>query len=171
MSLETRPGTWPALEELIPHRGSMLLLSRVLGHEADVTCCEVDLSRVDFIRRPDGSLPPWVCIEYMAQCVAAHEALRAADADRSFQFGLLMGARHVHFPRAHFPGQGWAEVVARNLSGRVGLGALSYACKVREPQAAGDGGLWAEGTLNVALVDAGSAPRGADSSGPFGDGD
>jgi predicted hotdog family 3-hydroxylacyl-ACP dehydratase len=149
----------------------MLLLSRILDHDDGSTCCEVDLSNRDFIRQEDGALPPWICIEYMAQCVAAHEALRAAAAGRPFQSGLLMGARHVHFSRTRLPGQGRAEVAVRYLSGRVGLGVLSYAGEVREPSAVADQSLWAEGILSVALMDLAAQSPGSAWATRFGEDD
>jgi predicted hotdog family 3-hydroxylacyl-ACP dehydratase len=148
---ETPASAWPKLAEVMPHRGDMLLLSRVLAHGEESTCCEVDLEAQTFLRRPDSSLPPWVALEYMAQCVAAREGLRANAAGHSLDSGLLIGARQVHFFRSRLPSEGCIEVSARHLTGRVGLGVLSYACEVRDANP--DASLWAKGTLNVALLD------------------
>jgi predicted hotdog family 3-hydroxylacyl-ACP dehydratase len=93
-----------------------------------------------------------VALEYMAQCIAAHEGYRAWREGRKLDLGLFVGARRVHFHRADFQGIGELEVRVRYLRGRAGLGALSYACEIRREDGAGDE-VWVEGTLNVALPD------------------
>lgn len=143
----------PSLADVMPQQGSMILLDRVIDHD-DVqgTRCSVDLAKQTWLRRKDSSIPVWVALEYMAQCIAAHEGYRAWHQGRKLDRGLFVGARRVHFHRADFQGTGELEVRARYLRGRAGLGALSYSCEIRR-KGGEDDEVWVEGTLNVALPD------------------
>jgi predicted hotdog family 3-hydroxylacyl-ACP dehydratase len=144
----------PSLENVVPHAGPMLLLSRVLRHDDSATCCEIQLAEQTLFRRDDGRIPCWIGLEYMAQCIAAHAGLQAIRAGESPRVGFVMGSRRLRFHRPSHPPDGVLEVHARHLRGRVELGALSFACELRSPAATsdtGDGELLAEGTINIAI--------------------
>ena len=63
---------FPPVEHVLPHAGHMVLLARVVAHDEKETRCQVDIRSQRHFRREDGSVPAWVGIEYMAQCIAAH---------------------------------------------------------------------------------------------------
>src|SRR6185369_1356267 len=63
---------FPPVRELLPHRGSAVLLARVLGHDAKRTVCAVDPDAGASFRDADGSIPAYVGLEFMAQTIAAH---------------------------------------------------------------------------------------------------
>ena len=77
---------FPPVAELVPHAEGMLLLDRVLAHEATHTVCATSADRSPLFANADGSVPSWVGIEYMAQCAAVHGELahrRRGDAPRA----------------------------------------------------------------------------------------
>ncbi|NNL86394.1 MAG: hypothetical protein HKP27_12110 [Myxococcales bacterium] len=88
---------WPAIQTLIPHAGSMLLLDGVVDHAEAHTECR-------FVPRPDspfgdanGDTPPWIAIEYMAQCAAAHGGLARVSSTSPPPVGFLVGTRRFRF--------------------------------------------------------------------------
>jgi len=89
----------PAIEELVPHRGRMLLLDALLGFEGER--CECGLTvRDDPLFCRDGEVGAWVGVEYMAQSVAALIGLKARAAGGPVKIGLLLGTRRY---QAHVP--------------------------------------------------------------------
>lgn len=134
----------PSLDTLIPHAGSMRLLARVLEHSRERTVCAIDPADSELFRDPDGRVPAWVAIEYMAQGVAAHGAL--LDGLSSPKPGLLVGAKRITLHRESFAPDESLEVSARILQ-RVGRLA-SLACELYA-----GGELVAEGTLSVFIPD------------------
>ena len=175
---------WPALQELIPHRGEALLLERVLRHDGESSEARVVVGSHRWLRREDGSVAMWLSVEYMAQCAAMHEGILARSEGRPMPEGFLVAARKLAMHRSQFePGQ-HLRISARRLQGRHGLGVLAYQCSVHadsDPEgvqgrsgvrASGElprNSLLAEGRLTVAL----SARRAAsndptDPTGPTG---
>ncbi|HKC51585.1 MAG TPA: hypothetical protein VKF60_12385 [Myxococcota bacterium] len=142
----------PSLDTLIPHAGSMRLLSRVLEHSVERTVCAIDPGASDLFRDPDGRVPAWVAVEYMAQGVAAHGAL--LDGLESPRPGFLVGAKRITLHRASFGPDESLEVSATILQ-RIGRLA-SLACELRA-----GGELAAEGTLSVFIPDSIRPPRGS----------
>ena len=140
----------------MPQQGAMILLDSVIVHDpVEGTRCAIDLEKQTWLKAKDSSIPAWVALEYMAQCIAAHEGYRAWRDGRKLDLGLFVGARRVHFYRARFQSSDALEVRVRYLRGRAGLGALSYACEIRGEIEPGQGDeVWVEGTLNVALLEA-----------------
>ena len=67
--------SFPPVRELLPHRGSAVLLGRVLEHDAKRTVCTVDPDAGESFRDADGSIPACVGLEFMAQTIAAHGGL------------------------------------------------------------------------------------------------
>ena len=87
----------PPIADVLPHRGSMLLLSSVLEHSEDHTVCAVDVDVETPFAGPEGTVPAMVAIEYMAQCVAAHAGLRARARGEPARIGFLIGSRRLDF--------------------------------------------------------------------------
>lgn len=143
---------FPPVERVLPHAGHMILLSRVVAHDEKETRCRVDVGGQRHFRREDGTVPAWVGIEYMAQCIAAHAGLDALAGGGAPMVGFLLGARRVAFHTPCYRADQVLEVSARHLRGRVGLGGLAFACALRDASAPGASPL-AEGHLNVVLPD------------------
>jgi len=147
---------WPALTEILPHRGRAVLLDRVDHHDADETVCVVEIDRAAWLRQ-DAGVPSWVGLEYMAQCVAAHEGCIAHGQGRTLPPGFLVRARRVRFRSPVFrPGE-VLRVRAWRLRGRPALGAMAYGCEVRHAGAS-PATLAAEAELTVAIGDGAGPP-------------
>jgi len=78
---------------LIPHRGAMCLLHEVLRMDDEsITCCAVSHRDPAHPLREQGVLPAVCGIEYAAQAMAVHGALKGAHAS---QAGVLAAVRDV----------------------------------------------------------------------------
>jgi 3-oxoacyl-[acyl-carrier-protein] synthase-1 len=117
----------PPPSEILPHAGPMVLLSRVLHHEADRTVCEVDIDTQSMFLDPAGNVAAWIGIEYMAQCIAAHAGLVGRADGKPPQLGFLVGSRRIDFHTPGFRRGQTLEVTARRVWGGV-EGAASFDC-------------------------------------------
>ena len=138
----TSPPTLPPpIAELVPHKPPMLLLDRVLAHDADSITCEVRIAaRAPFVE--DGRIPAVVGIEYMAQCVAAFAGLSARAEGRPPRIGFLLGCRELRLDTGAFAVGDTLIVEARRTWGDSDLG--HFTCWVQR-----DGQTLVSGTLNV----------------------
>jgi predicted hotdog family 3-hydroxylacyl-ACP dehydratase len=135
--------TFPEPAELLPHSGRMLLLRNVVEHDDLETTCEIDVRDSTLFRSSDGTVPVWVGIEYMAQCIAAHGGLMARKFGDPVKPGLLLGSRRVTFHAKHFSPGPMLLVSARYLRSTKGM--HMFACKIWSA----DIDPLAEGRLNV----------------------
>jgi predicted hotdog family 3-hydroxylacyl-ACP dehydratase len=78
----------------IPHQGRMCLLDEVLEWSADSICCQSESHRrEDNALRAHGRLGIACGVEYAAQAMAVHGALRAASSSQDYRGGLLASVR------------------------------------------------------------------------------
>ena len=141
----------PGVSELVPHRGEVLLLDRVLKHEGDSTTARVVVDRQTWLKSENGSVAAWVALEYMAQCIAAHEGIRARLEGRPPVRGSLAAAVGVRLYRSCFEAGELLRVRTRRVRGRPGLGVISHFCTVHEDRESGGGELLAEGRLSISI--------------------
>ena len=135
----------PSLEELVPHRGISLLLDRLLDYDGTTTTCLVDVGKQRWMKNTDGSVPSWLTLEYMAQCIAAHAGMHAHRRGEVPRIGFLLGSRRVDIHQAWM--QGTLGVRAqRNWGDESGL--VSFDCALWEEPA---GTPVASGRLNCFL--------------------
>jgi len=139
---------FPPPAELVPQGGAMSLLSRVISHDAHGTSCAVDPAASALLRAADGSLPAWVALEYMAQCIAAHGGLLARERGAPPRIGFFVGSRRASFRVPTLPLREELRVRAEPL--RAGSGLLTFACTLER---ASDGERLAEGQLSVFIPD------------------
>lgn len=140
----------PALVEILPHRGRASLLDHIEHHDDRETVCVVEIEASAWLRRAEGSVPAWVGIEYMAQCIAAREGCIAHAEGRRIAPGFIVRARRARFHQSGFgPGE-VLRIHARRLRGRPGLGAMTYACGIRIGVGS-DTSVVAEAEITVAL--------------------
>jgi predicted hotdog family 3-hydroxylacyl-ACP dehydratase len=79
----------------------MVLLDEVVDAGDDWIACKVSLRPGSpFVE--SGSVPGFVAIEYMAQCVAAFAGLEARTCKRPVRVGYIVGIRRVDFPPESF---------------------------------------------------------------------
>lgn len=117
----SRTRGFPAIGDLLPHTGPMRLLDRVLEHTPDRTVCAVDVAASELFHEPDGSVPAWLGIEYMAQCIACHAGLVAWNRGETPQRGLLLGTRRTDLYVDAFAPREALRVVSRHLRGERAL--------------------------------------------------
>jgi len=87
--------TLPTIAVLVPQQGAMCLLDEIVSFDQHNIVCRSSSHRSpDNPLRCDGRLPACTAIEYGAQAMAAHGALRAAPASQ-VQAGLLAGTRSL----------------------------------------------------------------------------
>jgi predicted hotdog family 3-hydroxylacyl-ACP dehydratase len=83
----------------------------------------------------------------MAQCAAAHEALRTWGGGGSGR-GFLVAVRELRITVQRLEADAVLRVRTRREAGRPGLGVLSHACSVHAER---EGALLAEGRITIAL--------------------
>lgn len=100
----------------IPHAGSMCLLDRVVTWSPEsIHCIAVSQAQADNPLRASGRLGPANAIEYAAQAMAVHAALRAGT-DAAPRAGFLTSVREVEFHAEHLDVAGELDVHAECLS-------------------------------------------------------
>jgi len=139
---------FPPVAELVPHADGMLLLDRVLAHEATHTVCATSADRSPLFANADGSVPSWVGIEYMAQCAAVHGELANRRRGEAPRPGLLLGARRIAIHRDAFAKGDPLEVTARHHMGESGL--VAFDCSIRSVSS---GETLIEGRVNLYLFE------------------
>ena len=141
----------PPVSELVPHDGRVILLDRVLEHDGESTTARVTVAKQTWLKRADGSVASWVALEYMAQCIAAHEGVRARIEGRPPVRGSLAGAFGICVYRSCFDANEVLRVRTNRVRGRPGLGVLSHYCAIHEDGEAGEGRLLVEGRLSISI--------------------
>ena len=116
------------IAELVPHRGAMLLIDRLLADDAEFVRVEAIVKPGELFLAPEG-MPGWVGVELMAQTVASWAGLRALEAKRPVQLGFLLGTRRYECTRPFFPLGARLEIEARQeMVGENGLAV--FACQI-----------------------------------------
>jgi predicted hotdog family 3-hydroxylacyl-ACP dehydratase len=139
---------FPPLEALVPHRGRMLLVSRIEAHAPEETTCGIDVGAGSLVVNEDGSVSAWVALEYMAQTIAVHAGLTAWSRAEPVRLGFLIGSRRVDFTTAMRVGQSLRATV-RHVWGAAELAA--FECVLHDVVT---GALVARGQLSVAVAEA-----------------
>jgi len=108
--------------ELLPHAGDMILLDEVLSCQGDDLVARATVRPGPF-SQPDGSLPPWLGLEFMAQAVAAWAGWQARQAGEPVKLGFLLGTRHYEcHVDALPPGAALTIHITRTLQDDLGMG-------------------------------------------------
>jgi len=126
----------------------MCLLDRVIEHSLEHTVCAVDPGGSSLLARIDGSVPAWVALEYMAQCIAVHGGLVAQSRGEGQRPGLFLGSRRVRFDAIDFAPGDELLVSARHHLGERGL--VAFDCTVARNS---DTAPLVHGRLNVFIVE------------------
>src|SRR5262245_44662857 len=96
------PTNPPPIEEVLPHRGSMLLAERVLDWDAQQVALAARADAAAWYAEARG-MPSWIGVELMAQAIAAHVGLLARDRGETPLPGVLLGTRAYRAKLAHLP--------------------------------------------------------------------
>lgn len=120
------------IESLIPHRGAMRLIDRVLAVDDEHVVAEVDVP-FDGLFVRDGQVPSWVGIEYMAQTVSAWAGHRGSARGGEPRPGLLLGSRRYEVHCDGFASGTRLRVEAHcELVGSNGLG--QFDCRILQDE-------------------------------------
>ncbi|MDE2406762.1 MAG: hotdog family protein [Xanthomonadaceae bacterium] len=116
------------IEQVLPHRGSMRLVDRVLHWDAERIAVAVQVP-VDGPFHAEGGVPAHVGIEYMAQAVACWAGCQARRRGLPPPLGFLLGSRRYVCTVPVFA-SGWLLQVEarREIMGDNGLGV--FACRI-----------------------------------------
>jgi predicted hotdog family 3-hydroxylacyl-ACP dehydratase len=121
---------FPPVTELLPHRGAMLLIGRILGNTADAVTVEAVLSGTAWYAAADGTVPAWIGMELMAQAIAAHVSLVAIAAGKPPRRGVLLGTRaYTATVPAYQAGDRLTVTVRSNFHDEAS-GLAAYACAI-----------------------------------------
>ncbi|MDR1275180.1 MAG: beta-hydroxyacyl-ACP dehydratase [Candidatus Accumulibacter sp.] len=119
----------PPIEDLIPHRASMLLLDRVTAFGEKCAVGESLPTRGAWYADESGNMPAYIGIELMAQTAAAHVSLVKRMRGLPPKMGVLLGTRAYRSETGAFEAGVLLEIRVNQLfmeSG--GLGA--YECAI-----------------------------------------
>ncbi len=83
-----------AIEDVLPHRGRMILLDSIVACSVEhaESLAKISDSNIFFDPARNG-VPAWIGYEYMAQTMAAHSGIRARIRGEAVRVGLLVGNR------------------------------------------------------------------------------
>ena len=122
----------PAIMNLLPQTGAMVLLDEVLSHDERRIVCRASSHRDP--AHPlahEGTLPVWAGIEYAAQAMAAHFCL-TADPRGEATIGLLGGLRDVTCEASRLDDIGSALVVEAERLSHDAAGSIYRFCVFAE---------------------------------------
>lgn len=115
----------------VPHRGDMLWLERIVHVDAERVHAQATIRPNSLFVR-DGAMPIWVCIEHMAQTVAAWAGNQAEQQDQPAKIGYLLGTRRFHALRPHLELGEVLDIHAQmELQADNGLGMFTCEVSVR----------------------------------------
>ena len=113
--------------QLLPHSGGIVLLDEVLSCEGDTLVARA-IVRPTLFSQADGSLPPWMGLEILAQAIAAWAGWQALIAGKPPQLGFLLGTRLYECRAGALPpGAALTARVTRTLQDDSGMGAFEGA--------------------------------------------
>ncbi|MFI4967105.1 MAG: 3-hydroxylacyl-ACP dehydratase [Gammaproteobacteria bacterium] len=93
---------FPPIAELLPHRGSAVLLDAVVEDNADDIRARVRIGPQHPYFEPGRGVPVWVGIELMSQAIAAHSGLSSRRSKAPPKKGMLLGTRRFEAATAYF---------------------------------------------------------------------
>ncbi|EFF75998.1 MULTISPECIES: ApeP family dehydratase [Achromobacter] len=132
---------WP-VASLLPHAGNMILIDAVQTYDADSLTATAVIKPGPY-SLPDGSLPPWLGMELMAQAVGAWAGCHARAAGVPVKLGFLLGTRRYECKADSLPaGAALSIHVQRGLIDASGMSV--FECELRD-----EARLLAEARLNV----------------------
>jgi predicted hotdog family 3-hydroxylacyl-ACP dehydratase len=129
------PAPSSELLALVAHRGPMLLLDSVTSHGERAIACTASIGD-DHAFLDDGKVDVLLCIELVAQAVAAYVGHRDLAAGRAPKIGFLVSCREASFEvPALLPGDAlaiearhvWGDGEAGSFKGTVSRGGLTIA--------------------------------------------
>lgn len=134
----------PPIEELLPHRPPMILLSALVHYDAESVSALTHIGASSpFFDTDLDAVPAYIGIEYMAQTVAAWGGAKARDGGGSVKLGFLLGTRRYQPQVQTFP-RGAELLIEAHEVMRDDSGLGIYQCSIHC-----QGELWVQARLNV----------------------
>ncbi|MDO8423904.1 MAG: hypothetical protein Q7S99_17265 [Parvibaculum sp.] len=87
------PSDMAPVEELVRHRGQMLLIDRLIEASASHAVGEVTITPGSSFFRAGRGVPAYAGLEYMAQTVAAFDGAQRLESGEPPAIGFLLGTR------------------------------------------------------------------------------
>lgn len=119
------------IEDILPHRGTMLLIDRVLDFRLDGVRAEYAPRGDAWYADAAGNMPAWIGIELMAQAIAAHVGLLKQHEGAPPKQGALLGARRYTAAQPAFAAGEALQIDARVIF-RDETGLAAYECRIAE---------------------------------------
>ncbi len=118
-----------SVSDVLPHRGKMILLNSIESWDENHLEASVLHRGNSLFSDPDGNVPSWAGIEYMAQAISALAGIHALQKGEPVQIGLLLGTRKYEAQVAYFQhGTKIAVKVEKVFVGENNLSA--FACTI-----------------------------------------
>ena len=125
---------FPEITSLIPHRGNMVLLDKVIAATEDSLCAEVRIDGKNiFFDTGINAVGAWLGIEFMAQAVAALEGYLCLRRGETVSLGFLLGARRYESHCAEFAEGCVLHIHAHKVLENAN-GLAAFECKITDPQ-------------------------------------
>jgi len=119
-----------SIEQVIPHRGAMRLVDKVLDWNEQRVVVELTVPWDGPFHEARG-VPAWIGLEYMAQAIGAWSGCRGRNRGELPRIGFLLGTRRYNAETGHFAPGAVLRVEARcELVDDNGLG--MFACRIME---------------------------------------
>jgi predicted hotdog family 3-hydroxylacyl-ACP dehydratase len=111
----------PLIEDILLHRGNMLLIDRVIAFSKKSTTTEYSPRCGTWYSDTEGKMPAWIGIELMAQAIAAHVGMVKHSEGLAQKHGVLVGTRSYRSTLPSFaadvPLQTQVTVAYQDISG------------------------------------------------------
>ena len=104
-----------SMEQILPHRGRMVLLDELLDYGPEYVSCAVMIRRDTLFCDGERGVPSWVGIEYMAQTASTYAGVPEARAGLPASICLLLGARRYQAESPYFSIGARLRIVAELL--------------------------------------------------------
>lgn len=123
----------PPIDQLVIHRGTMLLLDRLLEANENSAVAEVVISSASPFWRAGHGVPAYVGLEYMAQTIAAFDGALRLETGAEPSIGFLLGSRRYSSKERYFTDGMRLKVHAKMAFSDGGM--ASFDCVIRSDEA------------------------------------
>lgn len=112
----TKFDTREKLSDLVPHKGKMLLLDRIVSFDLEQAqvVTEIDISEKSmFFEETLGGVPVWIAFEYMAQSVSALTGIFGLQTGTPPRMGFILSVTNFCAEESVFPKGSTLQVEVR----------------------------------------------------------
>jgi predicted hotdog family 3-hydroxylacyl-ACP dehydratase len=107
------------LPSIIPHRGKMLLLDRIIAFNPDEGSLEAEYHITEdclFFDPAFGGVPGWAAFEFMAQAISALSGLRSRARGEKPRMGFILSVSSTHIGLPLLRTGSTAEIHVKEIS-------------------------------------------------------